>query len=492
MPVSASDPVAVIDIGSNSVRLVIYDGLKRVPMPLFNEKVLCGLARNMNQTGRLDPEAVDRADKAIGRFISLSHIMQVQTVFLFATAAVRDTRDGTEFVARMEEKYRVKIEVFSGEEEAKYAAMGVVSSISDSKGVVADLGGGSLELVSVTGEKIGKGITLPLGPVRLLAEGSINKADYKKIIDGYLEEFPLVKKLSGKSFYTVGGAFRSLAKVHMDRKAYPLKVIHNYQIPATDFESTLQIVSRMSEAALIKMPYVSSKRLSFLPFAALLASRIIKRGNPKDVVFSAYGVREGLLYSKLLEEERVKDPLIAGCSDIASRTLRSPDYGYELYDWVAPLFKKGEKGDERLRLAACILSDISCYENSEYRAELAYRRVMDSSLTGISHKERVFIAKALYCRYSTRPDEDILAAMQPLLNEKRFAAAQTLGSAMRLARSLSCSHKDVLKKTALSLSKGKLTLSFEEENALLAGEAIEKRLVQLATVMGKDAEIKAG
>ncbi len=482
-------PVAVIDIGSNSVRLVIYDGQKRAPSALFNEKMLCGLARGMNNSGRLNPEGVKVAEATVARFIKLTRIMGIKQVNIVATSAVRDASDGETFVKKLENTHKVKISVLSGEIEAKYAALGVISSIEATHGVVGDLGGGSLELIEVNGHRIGKGYSFPIGPLRIDTSGQTARKDYLAAIDSCFAQFPF-KKLHGASFYAVGGAFRNIAKIHSSRKGYPLKVVHNLRIDAKDLLPTLEVISRMSASALHKMPGIPKKRMDFLPFAALIAMRIIETGRPKDFVFSATGIREGLLFAKLPDDVKQQDPLISGSTELMRRVLRTPQYGYELASWVKPVLSGENKIDPRLVLAACILSEISCYENTEYKAELAYRMMLDSSLVGLDHKERLFIAKTLYCRYRTYPDEEILSAMGPLLDEDNARKAHILGSAMRLARSISASCPGILEKIPLKLTKKSVILTFSKENSLLVAEIVEKRLKALADAMGVVAKLK--
>lgn len=481
--------VAVIDIGSNSVRIVIYDGLRRVLMPMFNEKVLCGLAKNMEKTGNLDKEGVEAAKSAIARFVQLTRNMGVKDLKLFATSAVRDAKDGAAFVKSLEKKHNVKIEIFSGEQEAQYAAYGVISSVDNAEGVVLDLGGGSLEIIDVKKGKAGKGQSYPIGPLRLFREGA-DRAYYRGVIDSYITQFPIKRKLENKNLYLVGGAFRSMAKIHMDRINYPLKVLHDYRIPVGDFESTLKIISEMPDKISTKTLGIAKKREAFLPYAALVASRIIKYGKPENVIFSVGGVREGLLYAQLSEDQKSLDPLISGCEDFSIRMLRATNYGYELAKWVRPLFNELSKSEERLILASCLLGEISCYENTEYRAELAYKRILDSSLSGALHKERVFIAKAVYYRYSKTLNSTFSETMQSLLDEKELQVAKILGYAMRLARNITVSHPGLISTTSLEISGKKLILNLSASDISLIGEAMEKRLDQLALTMGLDGVIK--
>jgi exopolyphosphatase/guanosine-5'-triphosphate,3'-diphosphate pyrophosphatase len=484
-----SKPLALIDIGSNSVRLVIYDGLKRAPIPLFNEKVLCGLAKDIDSTGMLHKKGVNRAFNAIRRFVSLTKIMNVKTLKLFATAAVRDAKDGKDFVKKVYDELGVKIEIFSETDEAKYAGLGVISSIRNAKGVVGDLGGGSLELVDIDTKTLGKGVSYPIGPLRL-SNASKDKKTVESIIEDKIKQFSLHEYISGGVFYAVGGSFRNLAKVHMGRKNYPLKVIHNYKVDSEDIMTTIMILSRMSEESLLKIPGISKKRMKLMPYAALILKNIIKLGKPKKIVFSASGVREGLVYSQLSDKLQEEDPLLCGASEMMVRMLRGKEYGYELADWMQPLFAKNDnEAAKRLRLAACIMSEISAYENTEYRAELAFRRILDSSLTGLNHKERLFIAKSLYFRYENYPDINILSTMGPLLSSKKIQHAQTIGAAMKLARTLSCSNYGVLSKTKLKMNDNVLSINIDEDIEEVYGESVKKKFKQLAEIVGKEARV---
>ncbi len=469
-------PAAVIDIGSNSLRLVIYDGLKRVPWVIFNEKVLCGLADGLEETGKLNPQGRVRAKQAITRFVALAKRMDVKNLHVFATSAVRDAKDGKAFVREVREEEDIAITVISGLEEAKLAGLGVASSIMDASGVAGDLGGGSLELISLKKGKVqGEGISLPIGALRLHNHQMLSRQ-----IDEHLMKFPLHKELAGKTFYAVGGAFRNLAKLHMARKDHPLKVLQNYTVPTEEFLDTLSVITKMSEKALVKMGGVSSRRAQVLPVAAMVAERIISRGSPANIAVSVHGVREGFLYQRLPENVQQADPLISGCDDMIQRVGVSPAYGREASDWLRPLLRKESPKQQRLRKAACILSEISRYENTEYRAELAYRRILDSSLIGLSHKDRVFVAKAVYHRYRVEPGKEIVEQIQTLLSAEELKDAQTIGYGLRLAQGIAGGVEGILPDTTLSVKEGRIILSLKGSAAQLIGESLERRLLSLA------------
>ncbi len=482
--------VGVIDIGSNSIRLVIYDTIHRAPVPMFNEKALCGLANGLDKTGKLNREGLKLAYDSIGRFIKLSEVMKVDKLFVFATSAVRDAEDGRDFVNNLEKLFNITVEVLSGEEEAKYSGMGVAFSIQNASGIAADLGGGSLELIGLKDSSIMKdAISYPLGPLRFSGNISTIK-EYNKVVERSLSSFNFLPYY-GRSIYLIGGAFRSLAKLDMEYKDYPLRVIHNYTVETKDILPILKKVNKISNYELLQIPDLSPKRAKFVPFAAIITEQIIKFSKPSNIVFSAFGVREGLILSKLTAKEKSYDGLIEGASDLIRVIGRSPEYGFELNQWLNPLFENIPENKKRLILAACILSDISCYENTEYRGEMAYRKIMDSSLIDVTHKERAFIAQAIYFRYNGIEKNNALSdPIVFLLDKKDIKLAKIVGTAIRLARSLSGSHIGVLNNLPLNIDGQKIIISFPVKYSQLYGEKIAKRLSQLAKITGFKIAVK--
>ena len=223
-------PIAVVDIGSNSVRLVVYEGLTRSPTAMFNEKALCGLGREVQSTGLLAADAVEHALSTLKRYRALCATMGVKKILAVATAACRDARNGRAFVKLAERTIGAEIDVLSGAREAELTALGVISGVHRADGVVGDLGGGSLELVDVRGTRARHGLTRPLGGLALadISAKSLKKAE--KFVKKTLAALPVLKACEDRSFYAVGGTWRSLARLHMWQTGYPLHVMHGYAI----------------------------------------------------------------------------------------------------------------------------------------------------------------------------------------------------------------------------------------------------------------------
>lgn len=489
---SKTSSIGVIDIGSNSVRLVVYDALKRVPMPLFNEKMLCGLARDLEQTNRLNHEAIVLANQALARFIHLVRIMNVKELHIFATAAVRDAADGKEFVMQIEAQHGVKIRILSGEEEATFGAYGILSSMPEANGIIGDLGGGSLELAYLKDHQVGLLHSFPMGLLRLVSLSSGDKNKTIETIDRYLANFPIDSVEPGADFYAVGGGFRNLAKIYIALTHYPLRILHHYIVPAGQFLAVIKNMSKIPLQTLQHLSGVSGKRAETLPYTALVMERIITKYQPTNIIFSAYGVREGFLYAELADSMKSQDPLLAGCGDMISQVSELPDYGYELQEWMNPLFDFETAGTKRLRLAACILSSLARYEHTEYRAEIAYRRFLDSSITGIDHPSRLFIACALFYRYKTNMDQTVMDASTVLLEDDMMHTARIIGLAMRLGHNISASVPGIINKTRLIISRNSLILQFDPEVSDLMGEAVKKRLDKLASILQLIPDIQIG
>ncbi len=484
-------PVAVVDIGSNSVRLVVYDGLRRSPTPVFNEKILCGLGRGVALTGRLGDEGITRALAALRRFRALARQIGAKQVFAVATAAAREASNGAEFIDRAEEAIGVHIDVLTGKEEARYAALGTIAGIPGADGIAGDLGGGSLELVDIKDGKLRDGITLPLGPLRLIdmSGGSIARAS--KIVDEYFDKAKILDNLKGRTFYAVGGTWRNLARLHMAQNKYPLHVLHHYTMTRSQASGVADLVSGLSASSLKDIRAVSRSRSDTLPYGALVLHRLLERAKPKNIVVSVLGVREGLLHAKLPRRKMKDDALLSSCWDFARRYARSPAHELELCDWTDQLFGIGglkeNDGERRLRYAACLLADIGWRAHPDYRAERSLGMISQAAFVGVDHPGRVFLALTVFYRYDGEKTED---GLMRLLDEDAHVRAHLLSNVFRLAYILSAAMPGMLPKIGLKLADNKtLLLTLPKKFADLAGERVDKRLAGLAAEMGRTGKL---
>lgn len=484
------EPIGVIDIGSNSVRLVIYEGAVRTPTPVFNEKVLCGLGRSVATTGSLAPEAVERAIHALVRFRAIAQLLGVKNVRAIATAAVREASNGAEFIARGEAAAGVHIEVLSGEIEARLAAQGIMMGFLAPDGVAGDLGGGSLELIDVVGDALQDAATLPLGGLRLIdtTGGKLDAA--LEIVDSSIATLPWLSRGKGRTFYAVGGTWRALAKLHMEHRNYPLRVMHGYQVPPRELEEFCEALRKGKKQGVPSLDRVGKARREVVPYGALVLERLIKTMQPSSVIFSVFGIREGLIYSLLSETERHRDPLLSFAEEYATMRSRSLDHAYELCNWTDQLFAdpalEETPEERRLRHAACLFSDVGWRAHPDYRAEQSLSTIAHAALGGVDHEGRVFLALAVYFRHESgdlSPDT-MPERMRTLVSKRTFRRARIVGAAVRVAHMLSIGKPGVIVETPLSHENGKLILTIPKAYESLDGERLRRRFEALASLVG--------
>lgn len=482
-------PIGVLDIGSNSVRLVIYERHSRALTPLYNEKATCALGRGLNETGELSEKSVERTMVALRRFALVAELSRAK-VHVLATAATREASNGASFIEAVEEIMGVKVEVLSGAEEAHYAAMGVVSGMPEHSGLVGDLGGGSLEIATVRDHHDISGETLALGAIRLQDDSG---GDLDKAAELARERIAKAERLTQEApdtrFVAIGGTWRALAKLHQMRSKYPLHLIQNYEISA---EEITDLCKKIVEAAakgndVEGAEALSSSRRALLPYGAVVMLEVLKAGGFEKVSFSALGVREGYLFDLLPDAVKAEDPLIEACRELAILRARTPDHADDLdafcgrFMRAAGLFESA--ADQRLRRAACLLSDIGWRGHPDYRGEQAVDMVAFGSFVGIDHPGRAFLAQALAVRYMGLKQQSISQAILDLCGEDAGKRARLLGAAMRVGFLLSAGREGVLSQVDWKIEDGKLLVVLPNALAFLAAEKMMRRLGQLASAL---------
>lgn len=489
---AADRPVAVVDIGSNSVRLVVFEGAWRSPLAVYNEKVTCELGQGIERDGRLSADSVARALTCIERFVAIARRIGAASPLLLATAAVRDASDGADFALAVRARLGTELTILSGAEEARLSALGVVSGNADASGVVGDLGGGSLELVALANGRLGAQATLPIGPLRLMAlDAAAASLSIRDVVDRRLAEVSWLGPTKGTAFFAVGGAWRALARLHMAQAGYPLRVIHNYRIAGTEAAELCDVVVRMGRQSLKRVAAVSRNRLAALPWAALVLRRLIATLRPSAVVFSANGLREGVVFDRLAAEERRRDPLLAACDNLMRGRERGRPHGAALGRFTAPAFVNEDARHARLRHAACLLSDIGWREHPEYRAEAALDSALRLPFGCLDHDERGWLALALHTRYGGDIEATTTRLPRRLVASDEVGGACAVGLALRLGYSLSGSVAALLAHGRLACGDGTITLHYGARLAPFVGELVERRLGALAEALGRRPSIAA-
>ena len=485
----AGGAVAIVDIGSNSVRLVVYEAQNRVAATLQNEKSICAIGRDMVTTGCLHAEGCAAALEALVRFRLIADGLNVEIRDAVATAAARDASNGAEFIRRAEAAWGRPIRILAGEEEARIAAEGVVAGIPDADGLAADLGGGSLDMVSVKGGKTGNAYTLPFGPLRLMDQSKGDPDKARDIVDRGLKNIP---GLSAPALYAVGGIWRSFARVDMEEHNYPLHVLQHYTIPRGRALRLCRLLAGLSKDSVRKIKVVSKRRAESLPYGAVVLERLLEAGDIKDVVISAYGLREGLLYAALAPEERGKNPLVEYARAANARAARVPVHAHEMLDWTAPLFDGDSQLDAHIREASALFSDVAWRRHPDDRALGAFGQVLTAPFAGASHRYRALIAASVFHRYSGDEDVPQSMALSGLLEKEDEKRALVLGLAWRFAFSLSASAAGELSNYRLRMTPSKVILEVPTRREAIAGEPVQKRLGELAGALGRKGEILVG
>ncbi|MGH6923159.1 MAG: exopolyphosphatase [Propylenella sp.] len=486
--ISGNGPIGVIDIGSNSVRLVVYERLARSPTPLFNEKVLAGLGTGVAESGVLAPDAIERTRAALRRFAALAREMRVKELDVVATAAVREAADGKAFIKEVEAICGTPVTVLSGTEEARIAALGIVAGFQHPDGIAGDLGGGSLELVEVTGTQVGKGETLPLGGLRLQADARGSLKSAREIARKALDQSPAVKRLNRRAFYAIGGTWRSLARLHMHDSGYPLHVMHEYRMDPDELNDFLQVVIRGPLDQVPGINVVSRQRQALLPFGAIVLAEVLRAGRPGSVSISALGLREGLLFSKLSPEERDADPLLSAARELCLLRSRSPAHAEELIPWtgqaLTALGLEENEEEERLRAAACLLADIGWRAHPDYRGEQSLSIISNAAFVGVDHAGRAYLALAIYYRHAGLSDEELGPGVREIAPLRLREAARALAGALRVAYLVSGAVEGVLPRTAIRNVADRLELVLPPDLADLRGARLDSRLRQFSALSG--------
>jgi exopolyphosphatase/guanosine-5'-triphosphate,3'-diphosphate pyrophosphatase len=486
---TASNRRAVVDLGSNSVRLVIYEGEARNPVQIFNEKAVLRLAKGMTKTGRLDDAAMLQAETVLHRYAAICRAMGAAPFEVLATSAVRDAENGAEFAEKMVRRLpEMRINILSGEQEAALSAEGVLCGIPAADGVLADLGGGSLELVRLDAGRVGQAVTIPVGVIRLADRAGGDLLRARAIVSTALEENPFIGEAAGRDLYLSGGAFRALARIHIAQTGYPLNMVHHYTIGREEARDLAGVVSEAGRKLIERMPGVPRRRIDDLPYAAIILRRLLRSSGVNRVVFSANGLREGWFARMMPPEVRAEDPLLAAGRDLTRGIMRDAALPPALIAWTSPLFPGETGAQRRLREAACWLSDIGSHEHPEYRAEQAFLRVLRQPGIGLDHHARAFLALTMALRYEALPEAPFLAPARTLLDMHAARRAETLGVALRLAYTLSAGTPQLLAGTTLTIAPDRLILGLAEANGVFAGESVLRRLERLAQMLGLEPE----
>lgn len=481
--------VGVIDVGSNSVRLVVFDGAARSPAYFFNEKVLCGLGRGLAETGKLNPEGRVRALATLKRFALLAKGMKLSNLTMVATAAMREAEDGPEFGALIERETGLRMRVIDGTEEARLSAQGVLTGWPEAEGLVCDIGGNSMELAVIRGGAVHRCVTSALGPFRLQqVEGGKKglRSHISTVLEGLRDQI-------GKhhdALYLVGGSWRAIARLDMERRNYPLKVLHEYAMTPKSIRKTIDWIGEQDMVKLRAMTGISDERMSLVPLACQVLRQLVHVFGPKRVYVSSYGIREGILYEQMPDVLRRRDPLLEACHFMEHSSARIPGFGKKLYDFLLPLYRNRPAERLRLILAACLLHDVNWRAHPDYRADACFDITTRANLGGLDHPGRVYLGIALMHRYKTGALGPRIKDIAALLSDEDVAEAKMLGRALRFGAMFSMDGPENAGELRFYPKKRVLELVLERDTQALFTEVAEQRFGTLANQIGATAKVR--
>ncbi len=480
--------VGVVDVGSNSVRMVVFDGAARSPAYFYNEKIMCGLGKGLAQTGRLNPEGRVRALSALKRFALLAKGMDIEPLNVVATAAMREASDGPEFQALVMAETGLKMWIVDGDEEARLSAQGVLLGWPEAKGIVCDMGGNSMELARIGAGKVGKRVSTPLGPFRLL-QVSGDVKERARHIDKVLKEAQEQIKSEGERIYLVGGSWRVIARLDMERRSYPLTVLHEYRMQPKSLLDTLDWLQTSDLAVLRGRTGTSIERMELVPLACEVLREMIAVLKPAEIDVSAYGIREGLLYEQMPERLRARDPLIEAARMAEQTSSRIPGFGKKLFEFLLPIYKSASYERQRLIKAACLLHDTTWRAHPDYRAEACFDNATRANLGGLDHPGRVFLGLALLHRYKNSRSGSRLEPLFRLLSDDELQDAEVLGKAMRFGAMFAAGDPNLAATLQWAPKKRVLTLELTENGAGLFGEVAQARFQSFALALKATTEV---
>ena len=480
--------VGVVDVGSNSVRMVVFDGAARSPAYFYNEKIMCGLGKGLAETGLLNPEGRKRAMVAMKRFALLARGMGIDPLTVIATAATREATDGPEFQEQVFRETGLRLHVIDGDEEARLSAQGVLLGWPDARGIVCDMGGNSMELARIGGGKVGRRVSTLLGPFRLQqVEGGPKKR--LALIDRVLRSAQTKVATKGERIYLVGGSWRVIARLDMERRNYPLTVLHEYRMTPQGLLDTLDWIAASDLMMLRARTGTSAERMELIPLATEVLREVIRIFKPTEIDVSAYGIREGLLYEQMPEKLRARDPLLEAARMTEITQARMPGFGKKLYYFLEPLFKDWPDARLRLAKAACLLHDTTWRAHPDYRAEACFDNATRANLGGLDHSGRVFLGLSLLHRYKNSRAGSRMESLFRLLSDEDIAQAEVLGKAMRFGAMFSVGDPAKAGQLVWRPKRRQLGLTLTEEGAGLFGEVAQARFASLALALKAQTQV---
>ena len=474
--------IGVIDIGSNSIRLVVFDGPKRSPLYLYNEKVFYRLGQKSVGGQVFTDRVLTEVTSIIDRFVTVSRNMNVLKIIAFGTSALREASNSNELIKLIFARTGINVEIISGETEAACAGKGILLGFPNSQGVICDLGGNSVEFATIFEGKVKNCQTALLGPLAVNKLFGM-KSDVRNQMKTVLEKMNIAEHNDlRKKLFLIGGSWRAIAKFHMDLTGYPIKIIQGYKIKAKALKRTLSLIHSEKGKKILSKTNITIERLELLPHSVTLLEMILETYKFDSVVFSSFGVREGIIYDQMKEKEKKYDPLLEAAKYFERKESRFPKLSRSVFNWITPLLKGLNKKTKRLIFAACKLHDITWIAHPDYKMEMCLELITRSNISGVSHKDRVFLAMILLFRHKIKIEVLQDLDLFDLVSKRKKNIAMIIGKSLRLASTF-FGEKDLFKEIKLLIRNNEVVLEIPEYLKSLEGEIVERRKHELNKAM---------
>lgn len=470
---SSRSSIGIIDIGSNSIRLVIYEinalGAYRV---VIEHKDSARLSERIGSDGILHSKDIISIVPILSHYNLLCKVQEVQTVRAVATAAIRNATNSAEIVRILEEQTGLHIEVLSGSEEARYGYLGVINTIDIRDGFIIDIGGGSTEVTLLRNRKLVNSVSFPFGAVNttrhFMKNGNLTEqemGDIRRKVKDAISAHPWIAESPNLPMIGLGGTIRTLGKMSQKRNKYSLELAHNYVLKQGELHEFLTLLSSLPLEKRKKINGLSKDRADIMVPGLLIVHTIYEAAQSSAFIISGSGLRDGLFYETFDPKHPVKsDVLEASITNLLSlhpnaaiKHVHHVDkFAMQLYEFLTDGSKEDARSQSYVHTAA-LLHRIGA--SVHYYQYLKHTRYMmaGSHIDGLSHREIVICSLIATYRTKSRTHQQVLA-YKDLLLESDEALIVSLGTLLKLAIALDHSETQPVQELLVTQTEKTLTL----------------------------------
>ncbi|GMA99828.1 exopolyphosphatase [Pelosinus sp. IPA-1] len=484
--------IAIIDLGSNSARLIIVEIYENGAYNLiYHQKDAVRLSQAADKDRRLQPEAMDRAMNLLKSFTHMCQIHKTDKILAVGTAALRNAVNGAEFIEEVQRETGVTIEIISGEVEAKLGYLGAINTLDVTDAILFDLGGGSTEITLVKNRKAEKLISLPFGAVTLTERFNIeNKASEEQLanlndfISQEIDKIPWLKNLN-LPLIGIGGTARSIGKMEQKRNNYPLLKLHNYRTSSISFHSLWDDVTKMTCAQRRKVAGLSNDRADIIIAGLAIVKQLFDKNTSTQLIISSCGVREGLFFeyylSKTGHTELIPSPLVHSTHNMLLFYKVNTSHAYHVAKLADQLFNDWQEAldlhpsDKPLLEVAALLHDtgirVNYYDHARHSAYL----IENARLFGLSHREQIMAAIIAGWHHSPSVKYSYNRIYNEFLDAGNWQTARKLALLLAFAEALDTTQMGLVEKVTTVFSDKQAQLKLTTKDAIpLELQALKK------------------